>query len=268
MMNEKNEHTDERGINRTAIIADDEEPLRSWLKKELSRVWPKLTICGEAENGIQALEMISGKTPDIAFLDIRMPGLTGLQVASRVLTDCRIVFITAFDQFAVEAFEREAVDNLLKPVDPERLLRTAKRLKARLKGSAGEPGNWRDLLHSLEARLSKAASRSFLQWIKATDGRGDLRLLSTDEIIYFQARDKYTAVHSRGGEFLIRKPIKELSEELDPDVFWQIHRSSIVKASSIEKMSISLAGRYQLTLKGISGVFTVSRSFQHRFKSM
>lgn len=250
-----------------AIIADDEGPLRHWLRVELQRAWPELHICGEAENGVHALELITVLEPDIAFLDIKMPGLTGLQVAGRIPAACRVVFITAFDQYAVEAFERQAVDYLLKPVDSQRLSQTVERLKVRLDGPLEAPGKLASLLQSLEARLSAVAPPPYLQWIKAADNHG-LRLIPAEEICCFQARDKYTAVHTRDGEFLIRKPIKDLAGELDPSVFWQIHRGTIVKAASIDKISTSLTGRYVVTLKEMDDTFTVSRGFHHRFKSM
>ncbi|MFH0728395.1 MAG: LytTR family DNA-binding domain-containing protein [Pseudomonadota bacterium] len=250
-----------------AIIADDEEPLRNRLVIELHRAWPELRICGEAENGVQALDRITMLEPEIAFLDIKMPGLTGLQVAQRAPAACRIVFITAYDQYAVEAFERQAVDYLLKPVDPPRLSQTVERLKAHLDRPVEANDKLASLLQSLQERLAAVTPPAYLQWIKAADSRG-LRLIPAEEIRCFQARDKYTAVHTRDGEFLIRKPIRELAGELDPSVFWQIHRGTIVNAAAIDKISSSLTGRYVLTLKEMDGALTVSRGFHHRFKAM
>ncbi len=249
-----------------AIIADDEAPLRRALKTQLGRVWPALSICAEAENGIEALEQITTLRPDIAFLDIRMPGMSGMDVAREVAAFCRIVFITAYDQFAVEAFENEAVDYLLKPVEPERLARTARRLKDRLARPAPLPEEISAALHALESRLDHPAP-SYLKWIKTLD-RDVIRLVPVDEICCFEARDKYTVVRTRSEEFLIRKPIRELADELDPDAFWQIHRGTIVNAACIDKVSSQLTGRYALTLKGIDGVFMVSRRFRHRFRAM
>jgi DNA-binding LytR/AlgR family response regulator len=249
-----------------AIIADDEAPLRRALKTQLGRVWPALSICAEAENGIEALEQITTLRPDIAFLDIRMPGMSGMDVAREVAAFCRIVFITAYDQFAVEAFENEAVDYLLKPVEPERLARTARRLKDRLARPAPLPEEISAALHALESRLDHPAP-SYLKWIKTLD-RDVIRLVPVDETCCFEARDKYTVVRTRSEEFLIRKPIRELADELDPDAFWQIHRGTIVNAACIDKVSSQLTGRYALTLKGIDGVFMVSRRFRHRFRAM
>ena len=249
-----------------ALIADDEAPLRRALVTELSRAWPALSICAEAENGIEALERITTLRPDIAFLDIRMPGLSGMEVARQVFTFCRIVFITAYDQFAVEAFENEAVDYLLKPVEPERLARTVQRLKARLARPAPLPEEIGAALQSLESRLGHPAP-AYLKWIKTLD-RDVIRLVPVDEICCFEAQDKYTVVRTRSEEFLIRKPIKELAEELDPEAFWQIHRGTIVNAACIDKVSSQLTGQYVLTLKGIDGTFMVSRRFRHRFRAM
>ena len=250
-----------------AIIADDEQPLRQWLKTALAQAWPELQICAEAENGPQALELIAAHKPQIAFLDIKMPGISGLEVARRIAGACRIVFITAYDHFAVEAFEKEAVDYLLKPVDPQRLTRTVARLKSHLIDPEPPTDNLAALLQSLETLLATGRPKSYLQWIQVQDKQA-LRLIPVQEIECLQAQDKYTVVLTRGGEFLIRKPIKELVEELDPDLFWQIHRGTIVRAAAIDKISSSLTGNYLLTLKAIQGTFAVSRSFRHRFKSL
>jgi DNA-binding LytR/AlgR family response regulator len=249
-----------------AIIADDEAPLRQALKTQLGHVWPALSICAEAENGIEAFEQITSLRPDIAFLDIRMPGMSGMQVAGEVAAFCRIVFITAYDQFAVEAFENEAVDYLLKPVEPERLARTVRRLKDRLARPAPLPEEISAALHALESRLANPAP-SYLTWIKTLD-RDVIRLVPVDEICCFEAQDKYTVVRTPSEEFLIRKPIRELAEELDPDAFWQIHRGIIVNAARIDKVSSQLTGRYALTLKGVEGTFMVSRRFRYRFRAM
>jgi DNA-binding LytR/AlgR family response regulator len=249
-----------------AVIADDEAPLRRALKTQLGRAWPALSICAEAENGIEALERISALRPDIAFLDIRMPGMSGMEVAREVAEFCRIVFITAYDQFAVEAFENEAVDYLLKPVEPERLERTVARLKDRMALPAPLPAEISAALKALESRLGDP-DPAYLKWIKALD-RDVIRLVPVDEICCFEAQDKYTVVRTRSEEFLIRKPIRELAEELDPDAFWQVHRGTIVNAACIDKVSSQITGRYALTLKGVSGTFMVSRRYRHRFRTM
>lgn len=250
-----------------ALIADDEPLLRRWLVDELKSVWPELHICGEAENGIQALELIAAHQPRIAFLDIKMPGLTGMEVARRVATTCHIVFITAFDRFAVQAFENAAVDYLLKPVERSRLVMTVARLKKRLDAPDQAPDQLTALRHLLQEQLETALSPAYLQWIKVQD-KQHIRLIPVEEVSLFQAQDKYTVVRTPDGEHLIRKPIRELIEELDPERFWQIRRGTIVKASAIDKVSISLTGRHTLTLKGSAGSFIISRGFRHRFKSM
>jgi DNA-binding LytR/AlgR family response regulator len=196
-----------------------------------------------------------------------MPGLSGMEVARRVAATCRIVFITAYDQFAVEAFEKEAVDYLLKPVEPERLARTVERLKAQLVVPALPQVGLENLLRSLEQQFASHRVQSYLQWLQVQD-KNAIRLLPVEEIACFQAQDKYTVVMTREGEYLIRKPIKELAEELDPQRFWQIHRGTIVRAAAIDKVSTSLTGSAHLTLKGIDGIFAVSRAYRHRFRSM
>ncbi len=249
-----------------AIIADDEAPLRRVLITELGRVWPDLDICGEAENGVEALELIKSLRPDIAFLDIRMPGMSGMEVARQVCSFCRIVFITAYNQFAVEAFENEAVDYLLKPVESKRLARTVQRLKDRLVSPVALSEEISSALLNLESRLGRPAP-AYLRWIKTLD-RDIIRMVPVDEICCFEAQDKYTVVRTRHEEFLIRKAIRELAEELDPAAFWQIHRGTIVNAACIDKISTQITGRCVLTLKGIDGTFMVSRRFRYRFRAM
>jgi DNA-binding LytR/AlgR family response regulator len=251
----------------SAIIADDEQPLRDFLKNQLRQVWPELDICAEARNGIEAKEKIEMLQPDIAFLDIKMPVMTGMEVARKVAHICRIVFITAYDQFAVEAFENEAVDYLLKPLDFERLQVTVRRLKERLGQQVVNPDSIHAAIKNFKDHLVASPPSAYLKWIKVVD-KQNIRLISVEEICCFQAQDKYTVVHTRQNEFLIRKPIKHLLEELDPEIFWQIHRSTIVNAAWIDRVSTSLTGKYVLTLKHISGTFTVSRNYRHRFKSM
>lgn len=251
----------------SAIVADDEPALRQSLKIQLQQAWPGLEIVAEAANGLDALQLINIHQPQIAFLDIRMPGMTGMEVARRTAHLCRIVFITAYDQFAVEAFENEAVDYLLKPVDPQRLDLTIRRLKERLGREAIDPDPVRAALQSLQDRLAANQARSHLKWIKVQH-RQSIRLVAVEEVCCFQAQDKYTVVRTQDEEFLIRKPIKQLAGELDPEMFWQIHRAAIVNAACIDKISTSLTGSYLLTLKNLPGTFTVSRRYRDRFKSM
>jgi DNA-binding LytR/AlgR family response regulator len=250
-----------------AIIADDEKELRTYLKTLLSEIWPELMICGEAKNGKEALELVESKQPQIAFLDIRMPGLSGMEVAKRIAGLCRIVFVTAFDQYAVEAFEREAVDYLLKPVSKERLIQTIQRLKNRLNASTEPPTRLTEVIDQVLSRLPSRGKADYLHWIK-TQLKDSVRLIPVEEIDYFKAEDKYTLVITKEGESMIKKSIKELAQELDPGQFWQIHRGTIVNVSRIEKVSRSLTGRGILKLKGRPDLFTVSRNYLHLFKQM
>jgi DNA-binding LytR/AlgR family response regulator len=251
----------------SAVIADDEKELRTYLRSLLSEVWPELTIIGEAGNGKEALDLVESTHPQIAFLDIKMPGLSGMEVAKRIAGVCRIVFVTAFDHYAVEAFEREAVDYLLKPVSKERLERTVSRLREQLAASAAPPPGLAEVVEQVLARLPHSDGPTFLQWIR-TQHKEHIRLIPVEEIDYFKAEDKYTVVATKEGEALIRKGIKELAEELDPSRFWQIHRGTIVNVSRIEKMSRSLTGRGVLKLKGRPEIFTVGRNYLHLFKQM
>jgi len=252
-----------------AVIADDEKELRTYLKRMLAEVWPQLEICGEAVNGKETLKMIDTFAPHIAFLDIKMPGISGLEVAKTIAGICRIVFITAFDQYAVEAFEREAVDYLVKPVTKERLLQTVNRLKKQLQSSPEPPADLAEMIKQLLSSLQGNVDKGFryLQWIK-TQHKDNVRLISVEEVDYFQAGNKYTLVINAEGESLIKKSIKELIQELDPQKFWQIHRGTIVNVSKIESVGRSLTGRGILKLKNRADTLTVSRQYLHLFKQM
>jgi len=255
-------------MNYKAIIVDDEKELRTYLKNMLAETWPQLEICGEAINGKEALKMVDAFAPHIAFLDIKMPGLSGLDVAKNIAGICRIVFITAFDQYAVEAFEREAVDYLVKPVTKERLLQTVNRLKKQLQSSPEPPTDLAQIITQVLANLQENKNADkYLQWIK-TQHKESVRLIPVEEVDYFQAGDKYTLVITAEGEALIKKSIKELSHELDPQKFWQIHRGTIVNVSRIENIRRSLTGRGILKLKNRTDTLTVSRQYLHLFKQM
>lgn len=214
-----------------AIIADDEDQLRSYLKSRLFDVWPDLVICGEAGNGQEALELIDEYRPHIAFLDIRMPGLSGMEVAKKIADSCWVVFITAYDQYAVEAFENEAIDYILKPVTRERLKKTTDRLKKQVATSSGPPADLSRVVERIVASLPNKETPDYLQWIRTQQGE-EIRLVPVEKVYYFKSSDKYTMVITKDGESLIRKPIKELSNELDPNKFWRIHRGTIVNAGS------------------------------------
>jgi DNA-binding LytR/AlgR family response regulator len=250
-----------------ALIADDEKELRKYLRSLLSQVWPDLVICGEAANGEEALQSIESQQPQIAFLDIKMPGLTGLDVAKKIAGKCHVVFVTAFDKYAVSAFEMEAVDYLLKPVSKERLTETVRRLREKLTSSASPPVELSEAIARALAKMSKKESPNFLNWIPVQQ-KDAIRLIPVEEIDFFKAEDKYMAVVTKEGEALIKKSIKELARELNPERFWQIHRGTIVNVSRIDRMSRSITGRGVLKLKGRPEFLIVGRNYLHLFKQM
>ena len=253
--------------NPEAIIADDEEQLRIHLKSKLTKLWPDLRICGEAENGIRALDLIESLRPAIAFLDIKMPGLSGIEVAQKISADCRVVFITAFDRYAVEAFENEAVDYILKPVTDKRLQKTIQRLKKQISAISNPPIDFHQTMDRLLAALKDKQLPGYLKWIKVRHGE-DVRLISVDEVCYFKAEDKYTVVKTRTGESLIKKSIRQLAAELDPDHFWRIHRGTIINVNFIDRINRSFSGRLSIKLEELPEALTVSRSYAHLFKQM
>jgi DNA-binding LytR/AlgR family response regulator len=244
----------------TALIAEDEAMLRAQLKARLADAWPELDIVAEAANGDEALALASEHAPDIAFLDIRMPVRSGLDVARELGGSCHVVFVTAYDEYAVAAFDEGAVDYVLKPPAPERIAKVVARLKARL---AQAPLDLTALLAKLAAREGGGP----LKWIRASLG-ASMRLIAVDDILYFQAGDKYTRVVTRDGEALIRKPIKELHDELDPEAFWQIHRGTIVNLRAVARVDRDWRGEPVILLDGRDEKLAVSRTFAHRFKSM
>jgi len=250
-----------------AIIADDEEQLRKYLRSQLAEVWPDLTICGEARNGQEALALIEQYRPEIAFLDIRMPGLSGIEVAKKIAGSCWVVFVTAYDQYAVEAFEHEAIDYLLKPVTHERLERTIKRLREQIAPSHKPLPEVSEIVERLMARLSQRQTQQFLQFVRAQQGDG-IRLIPVEEVYYFKASDKYTLVITKDGESIIRKPVKELADELDSQKFWRIHRGTIVNVQCVAQVSRSVTGRGVVRLKGRPESLVISRQYIHLFKQM
>ncbi len=249
----------------TAIIADDEPRLAEYLRDRLAVLWPELVVAGIAHNGPQAQALLVAEAPDIAFLDIRMPGLSGLDVARAALPEVRIVFVTAFDQYAVAAFERAAVDYLLKPVADERLAETVARLKQRAAPPAS-PGDVQGVLAAI-AQLFPAAGPERLAWIRASRG-SQVMLIDVDDVCYFQANDKYTSVFTADGEALIRTPLKELADQLDPRRFWQIHRGTIVNVRQVAATTRDLTGRLTLSLRQRPEPVAVSRAYAHLFKQM
>ena len=263
-----------RGRPVTALIADDEAPMRDLLRARLKQAWPDLQIVAEAANGVEAVELGEKLRPDIAFLDIRMPGLSGIEAARRLYERSHIVFATAYDQYALDAFEQGALDYLLKPVSAERLATTCARLQARLRartqGAAAAPQDIGQQLAKLTTLLEnrgKPEKPAYLRWIQAQVG-ASLRMVSTREILFFQSDEKYTRVQTVGAEFLIRKTLKELLDELDPDEFWRIHRSTLVRVDAIAEVKRDLRGRQMLKVRGWPGELEVSRNHSYLFQQM
>ncbi len=260
--------TEPRAARHTAIVAEDEALLRESMVEQLLAAWPDLEIVAECEDGAEAIDAISEFQPDVAFLDIRMPGLTGLDVAAAAAEASpatRIVFITAFDQYAIEAFEHGAVDYLLKPLDAARLATTVQRLQAAPSAQLDS-----GLIDALAARLQaggKLAPDEPLTWITASAGR-ETRLILVDDVAYFRADHKYTVVVTAEGEALIRKPIRELLQVLDPAVFKQVHRSTIVNLRAVAAVVRDDSGRGTLRLRQRDETLPVSAPFMALFKHM
>ena len=247
-----------------ALIADDEPHLAEHLRTRLAELWPELEVLPLAANGLEALRRIDDERPEIAFLDIRMPGLTGLELAGRIDARTHVVFVTAFDQYAVEAFDREAVDYLLKPVTDERLARAVERLRDKLAIAESPPD-----LAAVLARIAQVlpASATRLRWIRALKGE-EVRQIAVDDVVYFRASDKYTCVITRDGEWLIRMALAELGEQLDPAAFCQIHRATIVNMNEVSATRRDLGGRVFVRLKDGTTELPVSRAYAHLFRQM
>jgi DNA-binding LytR/AlgR family response regulator len=245
-----------------AVLAEDEPVLRVELRKTLATLWPELVICAEAEDGIGALRALNEHAPDILFLDIQMPGMSGLEVARQASGKCHVAFVTAYDKYAVAAFEQGAVDYVMKPFSPSRLATTVARLKEKM---ADVPANLDGLLKAL-AQITNGAQQH-LRWITASQG-DELRLITVDEICYFQSDAKYTLVVSPERESLIRRPIKELIAELDPQTFWQIHRGTVVNVNAIAGVQREIGGHLRIKLKQRKETLPVSEPYTHLFKSM
>ena len=269
-----------------ALIADDERLMREQLRARLAEVWPELEIVAEARNGAEAVELTREHHPDIVFLDIRMPGLTGVDAARQIAQlpthddspqgddwpGCEIVFITAYDQYAVEAFEQGVADYVLKPAERDRLLVTVQRIQTRLaarrSGGDAPPGpNMQQLLHQLSARLNPGGTPQYLQWIQATVGQA-IQMIPVEDVLFFISDEKYTRVQTAQVEALIRKPIKELVDEIDPRLFWQIHRSTLVNVKAISGVTRDFRGRQIVAVRGHNEKLEVSRSYTGLFKGM
>ena len=272
----------------TLLIADDEPLLARALHAELSSLWPEAQIVCVVHDGVSALEAARQHQPQVAFLDIRMPGMSGMDVARELMefdSPPLVVFVTAYDQFALEAFEREAVDYVLKPVQPERLEATVHRLKAWLAAPAqasveGGAALDTDRLAQLLARLETlesggpgqqapagASQHGYLRFIKALVGQ-EIRIIPVDEVIYLEATDKYVNVVSASGEALIRTSLRELSQQLDPERFWQIHRGTVVNIDCVASAVNQSLGRLALKLRNRSETLPVARQYAYLFKQM
>jgi DNA-binding LytR/AlgR family response regulator len=259
------------GRTLTAMIADDEAPMRDLLRARLASVWPELRIVAEAANGVEAVALGEQHRPDIAFLDIRMPGMSGIEAARQLYQRSHIVFATAYDQYALDAFEQGALDYLLKPVSAERLATTCERVRSRMKHPfPAQPDIGQQLAKLtslLESRGQEKPTTGYLRWIQAQVG-ASLRMVSTREVLFFQSDEKYTRVQTASAEFLIRKTLKELAEELDPDEFWRIHRSTLVRVDAIGEVARDLRGRHMLRLRGHPFELEVSRNHTYLFQQM
>lgn len=250
----------------TAIIADDEDLPRSELRRMLADVWPELQILAECEHGADALEAIQHYAPDIAFLDIRMPGLSGLDVANAVKGQCHAVFTTAYDNHALEAFAAGALDYLLKPLSRERLQEAVNRLRERLSSSQSAP-DISKLMSELDKRLRGSAATERIRWISASVG-DTIKMFPVEKILFFASDEKYTRVVSSDDEAHVRKPLRELIDGLDPEVFWQIHRSVVVRADAIAKAHRDELGKVTVELRGCKEKLKVSQAYSWRFRPM
>ena len=245
-----------------AVIAEDEAVLRGELREALARLWPELVICAEAEDGFAAMQALTECKPDILFLDIEMPGMSGLEVAKLASGKCHVAFVTAYDKYAVAAFEQGAVDYVMKPFSAARLAATVARLKDK---AASAPASLDGLLCALADGGRQA--KEHLRWITASQG-SELRLITVEEICYFEADHKYTLVVTAQQQSLIRRPIKELIDELDPRVFWQIHRGTVVNVNAIAGVTRDIGGHLLVKLKGRKETLSVSDPYRHLFKQM
>ncbi len=271
-------------LHARAVLADDERLMRDQLRARLAEAWPELELVAEAKNGVEAVALVAEHRPDIVFLDIRMPGLTGVEAAKQIAQMeigadellPEIVFITAYDQYAVEAFQQGVADYVLKPAERERLAVTVERLQKRLaqRSSGHEDASdgatvapLQQLLHKLSAQMNPGGAPKYLQWIQASVGAA-IQMVPVEEVLFFVSDEKYTRVQTPTVEALIRKPIKELVDELDPEVFWQIHRSTLVNVKAIASVTRDFRGRQIVAVKGHKEQLEVSRSYLGLFKGM
>lgn len=244
------------------VIAEDEPLLREQLCEFVRAAWPEATVAAVAENGLQATRALEAHSPDAMFLDIHMPEASGLEVARHASGRCHVVFVTAYDQYAVAAFEAGAVDYVMKPLTIGRVTSAVERVRSRLRTAPA------DLAGVLD-RLSRAPPRNgeYLRWINASQGN-EIHVVGVEDVCYFQSDTKYTRVVTDESEWLIRKSIRELTAALDPSVFWQVHRAIIVNVDAIECVTRDLRGHVVLSLKGKRETLPVSQPFAHLFRQM
>ena len=252
----------------SALIVDDEPLLRERLAVHLARLWPELTVVGQARNGREAVELFDALQPSVVFLDVHMPGMSGIEAARAIARRAALVFVTAYEQYAVQAFEQGALDYLVKPFDEARLADTVQRLKERLARPAAPPAALDGVLEQLARALGeRGAARAYLQWIKASVG-ATLRLIPVEQVAFLRSDEKYTLVAWDGGEALIRTGIRELAEQLDPERFVQVHRSVIVNLHRVAQVVRGPNETAEVHLSGRPEVLPVSRSFLHLFRQM
>jgi DNA-binding LytR/AlgR family response regulator len=247
----------------TAILAEDELPQRQELRAMLSELWPELNVLAECDDGLSALDAVQRLKPQVLFLDIRMPGVSGLEVARAAGRDCHVIFVTAYEEYALRAFDEGAIDYLQKPVSRERLMRSIERARARIE--RGSPVDLATLLDQLQGKLEPR--RQAIKWITASIGN-TMKMFAIDEVLFFQAQEKYTRVVTAGDEGHIRTPLRELLSALDSETFWQVHRSVIVRVGAIRAVEKQDDGKLHISIRGHSDVLPVSSAFQHRFRGM
>jgi DNA-binding LytR/AlgR family response regulator len=247
----------------TAVIAEDELPQRQELRAMLAELWPELNVVAECDDGLAALDALEQHRPQVLFLDIRMPGVSGVDVARAAGAFCQVIFVTAYEEYALRAFDEGAVDYLQKPVARERLSRAVERTRTRL--GSGSQADMAALLDMVQAKLSPG--RGGIKWITASIGNS-MKMFSIDEVLFFQAQEKYTRVVTADSEGHIRTPLKELVAALDSESFWQVHRSVIVRVGAIRAVEKGEDGKLRLSLKGHAESLPVSSAFQYRFRGM
>jgi DNA-binding LytR/AlgR family response regulator len=246
----------------TAVLAEDEAVLRDELRTRLAALWPELHIAAEAADGVEATRAFAAHTPDVLILDIQMPGMTGLEVARIASGKCHVVFVTAYDKYAIAAFEQGAVDYVLKPFSTARLAETVARLKDRLRDRPASLDNILTLLAS-----KTRAGKEYLRWVTASLG-DTTSIITVEQIVYFRADNKYTTVVTKDREALIRRPIRELADVVDPDMFWQIHRSTLVNLNYMAGITRDFRGHLSVRLKERNESLPVSETYTHLFKGM